>query len=150
MIKIIRQPPVIAYIIVICVQVVSCLCPHAHTLFFFSHLPVPATITSSMLAFPQPLWPAFCLPCHLLKHCLWNTFDLGQPLPIGNQCSSEWKPTTWRACCGCLWVIIKKTPWGLSGGAVAKTLHSQCRGSRFNPWSGNWIPHAATEFTYCD
>ena len=40
MIKIIRQPPVIAYIIVICVQVVSCLCPHAHTLFFFSELPL--------------------------------------------------------------------------------------------------------------
>ena len=23
------------------------------------------------------------------------------------------------------------------GGAVDKTLHSQCRGSRFDPWSGN-------------
>ena len=24
------------------------------------------------------------------------------------------------------------------GGPVAKTPHSQCRGPRFNPWSGNW------------
>ena len=31
------------------------------------------------------------------------------------------------------------------GGPVAKTLHNQCRGHRFNPWSGNEIPHAATE-----
>ena len=23
------------------------------------------------------------------------------------------------------------------GGPVAKTLHSQCRGPRFSPWSGN-------------
>ena len=31
------------------------------------------------------------------------------------------------------------------GGPVAKTLHSQCRGPRFNPWSRNQGPHAATE-----
>ena len=24
------------------------------------------------------------------------------------------------------------------------TPSSQCRGPGFNPWSGNWIPHAAT------
>ena len=28
------------------------------------------------------------------------------------------------------------------GGPAAKPLCSQCRGSRFNPWSGNQIPHA--------
>ena len=28
---------------------------------------------------------------------------------------------------------------------VAETLHSQARGPRFNPWSGNWFPHAATK-----
>ena len=27
---------------------------------------------------------------------------------------------------------------GLPGGPVAKTLHSQCRECRFNPWLGNW------------
>ena len=26
---------------------------------------------------------------------------------------------------------------------MAKMLFSQCRGLGFNPWSGNWIPHAA-------
>ena len=31
---------------------------------------------------------------------------------------------------------------------MAKTLHSQCRGPRFDPWSGNWIPHATTK-TWC-
>ena len=37
----------------------------------------------------------------------------------------------------------------LPGSPVAKTLCSQCRETGFAPWSGNWIPHAATEFTYC-
>jgi len=32
-----------------------------------------------------------------------------------------------------------------SGGPMAKTPCSQCRGPRFNPWSGNEIPHAATK-----
>ena len=31
------------------------------------------------------------------------------------------------------------------GVPVAKILCSQCRGPRFDPWSGNWIPHAATK-----
>ena len=31
------------------------------------------------------------------------------------------------------------------GGPVAKTLHSQCRGPRFDPWSGNNIPHATSK-----
>ena len=35
------------------------------------------------------------------------------------------------------------------GGPVAKTLCSQCSGAGFNPWSGNWIPHAATEDPEC-
>ena len=35
-----------------------------------------------------------------------------------------------------------------SGGLEAKTLSSQCRGHRFDPWSGNCIPHATTK-TQC-
>ena len=27
--------------------------------------------------------------------------------------------------------------WDFPAGPVAKTLYSQCRGSEFNPWSGN-------------
>ena len=35
------------------------------------------------------------------------------------------------------------------GGRVAKTLCSQCRGHRFDPWSGNWIPQATTKNPTC-
>ena len=34
---------------------------------------------------------------------------------------------------------------GLPGGAVARTLHSQCSGPRFCPWSGNESPCAAAQ-----
>ena len=34
-------------------------------------------------------------------------------------------------------VKIVACEWDLSGGQVAKTLCSQCRGSGFDPWSGN-------------
>ena len=35
--------------------------------------------------------------------------------------------------------------WDFPGGPVAKTLHSQCRGPGFNPWLGNYMPHATTK-----
>ena len=31
------------------------------------------------------------------------------------------------------------------GGPVVQTPSSLCREPRFNPWSGNWIPHTTTE-----
>ena len=31
---------------------------------------------------------------------------------------------------------------------MAKTPHSQCRGPRFDPWSGNLIPHATTKSSH--
>ena len=34
------------------------------------------------------------------------------------------------------------------GGPVAKTPRSQCRGPGFDPWSGNWILHAATKSSH--
>ena len=34
------------------------------------------------------------------------------------------------------------------GGPVAKTVSSQCWGPGFDPWLGNWIPHATTK-TLC-
>ena len=34
------------------------------------------------------------------------------------------------------------------GGPVAKTLHSQCRGPRFDPWTGNYILHATTKSSH--
>ena len=41
--------------------------------------------------------------------------------------------------------ISVRSPRDFSGGPVAKTLHSQCWGPRFNPWSGNQIQHATTK-----
>jgi len=35
-----------------------------------------------------------------------------------------------------------RLPW-------TKTLHSQCRKTRFIPWSGNYIPHVATKDPVC-
>lgn len=41
---------------------------------------------------------------------------------------------------------LRKSITGTSPhGSVAKTLHSRCRGPRFRPWSGSWIPCAATK-----
>ena len=34
------------------------------------------------------------------------------------------------------------------GGPVAGTLSAPCRGPRFDPWSGNQIPRAATKSLY--
>ena len=42
-------------------------------------------------------------------------------------------------------VLLRKELGDFSGGLVPKTLWSQCRGARFHPWSGNWIPHSATK-----
>ena len=37
----------------------------------------------------------------------------------------------------------KKKKYGaFPGGPVVKTPRFQCRGHRFDIWSGNWIPHA--------
>ena len=33
--------------------------------------------------------------------------------------------------------IKRERLWDCPGGPVAKTLHSQCRGPGFDPWSGN-------------
>ena len=39
---------------------------------------------------------------------------------------------------------IKGNDKDFAGGSMARTPHSQRWGHRFNPWSGNQIPHAAT------
>ena len=41
-----------------------------------------------------------------------------------------------------------KLRWDFPGDPVAKTLCSQCREPRFNPWSRNYIPHVASK-TLC-
>ena len=40
---------------------------------------------------------------------------------------------------------LKVPLWYFPGGPVAKTLGSQCRGPRFDPWSGNVTPHTTTK-----
>ena len=39
----------------------------------------------------------------------------------------------------------RRISWDSPCGPVAKIPCSLCRGHRFDPWSGNWIPHAATK-----
>ena len=36
---------------------------------------------------------------------------------------------------------IRRQLWGLPGSPAAKTLHSQCRGLGFDPWSGISVPY---------
>ena len=40
---------------------------------------------------------------------------------------------------------VYKMSWDFSGGPVAKTPHSQCRGPMFHPWSENEISHVTTK-----
>ena len=50
-----------------------------------------------------------------------------------------------------LWASVSssiKISRDFPGGPVAKTLHSQCRGPWFKPWSGNYIPHAADKCSH--
>ena len=35
--------------------------------------------------------------------------------------------------------------WDFPGGPGVRTSSSQSRGPKFDPWSGNWIPHATTK-----
>ena len=44
-----------------------------------------------------------------------------------------------------MWMIKVAISSNFPGGPVAKTLHSQCRGPRFIPWSDKMTPHAATK-----
>ena len=48
--------------------------------------------------------------------------------------SWKWDVKRWERC------TFKKVAAGLPGGPVAKTPHSQCRGSELHAWSGNYIP----------
>ena len=42
-------------------------------------------------------------------------------------------------------ILIRRRQRDFPGGPVVKTPCSQCRGPRFDPWSGNWILHVATK-----
>ena len=46
---------------------------------------------------------------------------------------------------GTIQLILKSQCWDFPSAPVAKTLHSQCRGPGFNPWSGKLMPHAANK-----
>ena len=39
-------------------------------------------------------------------------------------------------------------PWDFPGGPVAKTLRSQCKGPRIDPWSENQIPQATAKSSH--
>ena len=100
----------------------------------------------------------FSLVPHLLPSLINNCFSL----PLGTQGRS------WRLNEGCFLVVQEmgdtktvcwEVPQGpadisndgdIPGGPLAKTLFSQCKGPRFNSWSGNYIhiPHATTKILY--
>ena len=42
-------------------------------------------------------------------------------------------------------VNLKEKSQDFPGGPVVKTPHSQCRGPRFNSWSGNYVLNASTK-----
>ena len=46
-------------------------------------------------------------------------------------------------------LVQKRKVRNFPGGPMAKTPCSQCGGPGFDPWSGNWIPHAATKDPSC-
>ena len=41
--------------------------------------------------------------------------------------------------------ILRSGNRDFPGSPVAKTLRFQCKGPRFDPWLGNWIPHATAK-----
>ena len=60
-----------------------------------------------------------------------------------NQSSTVyWKPDS---VAGTGHIAINKMSRDFPGGSVVKTLNSQCRGLKFDPWSGNQIPYAVTK-----
>ena len=54
---------------------------------------------------------------------------------------------------GGLWThwccVLKPRLREFPGGSEARTPRSPCREPRFDPWSGNWIPHAAPVTWHC-
>lgn len=60
------------------------------------------------------------------------------------------KPDTERGRRWChAYVTINVTSGASPGGAAAKTVCSQCRAPRFDPWPGNETPRAATKNPVC-
>ena len=50
-----------------------------------------------------------------------------------------------QGCCELLSACERVNSGDFPSSPMAKTPRSQCWGPRFNPWSGNWIPHATTK-----
>ena len=48
----------------------------------------------------------------------------------------------------CLCSFKKTEKSDFPGGPAAKSLHYQCRGPRFDPWSGNQNSHATTKSSH--
>ena len=46
-----------------------------------------------------------------------------------------------------IWINVSRmiTTRDFLGGSAAKNPYFHCRGPRFDPWSRNYIPHAATK-----
>ena len=109
------------------------------------HSPNFFTLLVSFLPCWPPLVPSCLLPStflitfHLYLHCFYSLIlscDFKYHLYADNL-------TTWS----CLhYEAIKRVgSRDFPGSPVAETLCSQCRVPGFNPWLGNWIPHATTK-----
>ena len=79
--------------------------------------------------------------CYLGKVSVWRSWET----ETGSENSAEvhsWTREIWRYVHS--WESLEDFPAGL----VAMTPCSQCRGPRFDPWSGNQVPHAAIKSSY--
>ena len=75
--------------------------------------------------------------CNSHSLATWYLYDACKEpdrwLVINGAGCSQWKcRVSWEG----VWERVKKGfPWDFPGGPVAKTLHSQCRGPGFDPWT---------------
>ena len=94
----------------------------------------PMGSTSPPFPGPGGFWLAQMEVC---SHLVWSL-----PLPEAGRSHLAGSRATAEKTC------VKTSPWrDFPGGTVEKTLCSQCRGPRFDPWSGRGIGfhfHAAT------
>jgi len=95
-----------------------------HTLHSTSPYPDPEP-SSDLLCIHSHSIPQFLVALIKLYKCMTNLY-------LFDQHPSPW--LDWGPCSG---DHVCQNSWDLPGGPVANTLHPQCRGPGFNPWSGN-------------
>ena len=99
-------------------------------------------LCSGLLSLYQVLGAA--LPCmHILCHLhslLYELLTLRLVLPYFSASPGGIQPQLSTAA-----MCLIMQPWDFPGGPASKTPRFPCRGPRFNPQSGNQIPHATSK-----